>query len=180
MLTDIKISEKMRTQTVAATVLVGLLGLVNAQVPATAPQGVPAAIWEKVTKFNSDIASMRAAGKIDNAVVIADVQAIADAARASLSSAPKAVQDQLTKIQTQIQAVRDSGKVEPGTISGIVTSFVGLASSNFPGFNQFVNGAPGAGAGGLPAMNGAFPAMNGAFPAINGGLRKPRATTKAP
>lgn len=181
----------MRTQTVAAIVLIGLLGLVNTQPPAGLPPGIPTDVLEKITKFHSDITSMKAAGKVDDTVVIADVQAIADAAQANLKTAPQQIQDQVTKIQAQITAIKASGKADPATISNIIASFIGLASSasipSFPGqpMNGGQNDFPGMNAGGgLPGMDaGGLPGLNGgaSIPSLKAGQKKTtRKTTSKP
>lgn len=93
---------------------------------AAAPAEPPAAVRTAVQKLQTDIQQMKAAGRINQAKIIQDIQDIADAAKTSYPNPSPAVQEQIKTIQTNINQIKSSGKADPQQISKIIQSIRAL------------------------------------------------------
>lgn len=124
----------MKTDVISLVALIAALCVVSVNSQAlqgsAPPAGQPAtppAVSDAVQKLQTDIQQMKAAGNIDQVVVMKDVQAISDAVKASLANAPQQIQSQFAQIQSSIDQMK--GKPDPKQISSLIQSFLALINS---------------------------------------------------
>lgn len=86
----------------------------------TIPAQIMSQILPLVQKLQTDFAGMQASGKVDNTLLLTDIQAIVDAATGYTNDAPPKVQAIIAGIQKKIDAMKAAGKADPQVIISII------------------------------------------------------------
>lgn len=92
---------------------------------------IPAALMTPMKTLHADVKQMKTSGGFDNTKILADVQAIVDAAKTTFAKAPQSVQDRISAIQASIQAAK-SGTADEKQIKQIIHSTFQLIDSQYP------------------------------------------------
>lgn len=108
-------------------------------------QQIPAPILTAMTKVQTDIKSMKSSGKINDSVLLADMKAVADAAKANMNNSSTQVQAQITQMQTAIKDMQAAGKIDPAKLQTVAQSFASAINlpAGMPMFDQLLKNVQG-------------------------------------
>lgn len=145
-------------KSILSVAILGLLSVVNVansqsvpSIPAFPPgiqnllSQIPSGIFTAMEKVRTDIQSMKASGKINQTVILADMQAVADATQANMKNSSSQVQAQITQMQTAIKDMQTAGKIDPAKLQAASQSFASAINlpAGFPLFDQLLKSGPG-------------------------------------
>lgn len=116
----------MKTGSILTVAFFGLMCIVSVYSQTASTETI-----NEFKQLENDYNTMKAANKFDGQKLLADVKALASAAKANmagLSNAPPQIQAKIQDIQTKIAAVVSSGKGDPTKVAAIVQAINALMS----------------------------------------------------